>query len=149
MHLWNRQWTRKELMERVGTLSQLGGITHMEYADGKAKGVSVLHVRTAAGLEFDVLPDRGMDIVGASYKGKSLAWHSPVGITHPAYYDARDIQWVKTFPAGCSPPAACTRRDFPARTMARIWDFTVLSPALLRSTSPGTKNGKAMSVPSP
>ena len=113
MLLWNQQWTRKELMERVGALSQLGGITHMEYADGKAKGVSVLHVRNAAGLEFDVFPDRGMDIVAASYKGKSLAWHSPVGITHPAYYDARDIQWIKTFPGGLLTTCGMYTAGFP------------------------------------
>lgn len=100
MRLWNRQWTRKELIERVGALSQLGGISHVEYADGKAKGVNALRVRTAAGLEFEVLPDRGMDIVAASYHGKSLSWHSPVGIAHPAYYDPRGIEWVKSFPGG-------------------------------------------------
>lgn len=100
MHLWNRQWTRLELMERVGSLSQLGGITRFEYADGKAKGVTAIRVRTAAGLEFSILPDRGMDIVEASYLGRSLSWHSPIGVTHPAYYDPRDIHWIKTFPGG-------------------------------------------------
>ena len=100
MRLWNRQWTRKELIERVGALSQLGGISHVEYADGKAKGVNALRVRTAVGLEFEVLPDRGMDIVAASYHGKSLSWHSPVGIAHPAYYDPRGIEWVKSFSGG-------------------------------------------------
>ena len=100
MRLWNQEWTRKQLIERVGALSQVGGITHIEYADGKSKGVSALRVRTAAGLDFEVLPDRGMDIVAASYCGRSLCWHSPVGIAHPAYYDPRGIQWVKTFPGG-------------------------------------------------
>jgi hypothetical protein len=100
MQLWNRQWTRKELLDRVGSLSQLGGITRFEYADGKAKGVTAIRVRSAAGLEFSVLPERGMDIVEASYLGKSLSWHSPIGVTHPAYYDPRDIQWIKTFPGG-------------------------------------------------
>lgn len=114
MLLWNRQWTRKQLMERVGALSQLGGITHMEYTDGKAKGVGVLHVRTAAGLEFEVLPDKGMDIVSASYLGKSLSWHSPVGIVHPAYYDARDIQWVKTFPGGLLTTCGMYTAGFPS-----------------------------------
>ena len=46
MQLWNRQWTRKELIERVGALSQLGGISHLEYSDGKAKGVSALRPDT-------------------------------------------------------------------------------------------------------
>jgi hypothetical protein len=41
-----------------------------------------------------------MDIIDATYCVKSLSWHSPVGIAHPAFYDARGIQWVKTFPGG-------------------------------------------------
>jgi hypothetical protein len=115
MLLWNRQWTRKELMERVGALSQLGGITHYEYADGKSKGVSALRVRTAAGLDFEILPDKGMDIVAARYQGKSLSWHSPVGIVHPAYYDARDIQWVKTFPGGLLTTCGMYTSGFPSK----------------------------------
>ena len=62
MLLWGESWTRVELMKRVGSLSQLGGITPFEYREGKAKGVTGLRVRTAAGLEFCVLPERGMDI---------------------------------------------------------------------------------------
>jgi hypothetical protein len=100
MFLWGREWSRAELMQRVGALSQLGGISHFEYCDGKAKGVTALRVRTAAGLDFSVLPEKGMDIVEAAYKGMSLSWHSPAGVVHPAYYDCRDIQWLKTFPGG-------------------------------------------------
>lgn len=100
MFLWDRQWTREELSERVGTLAQLGGITRFEFVDGKAKGVAAIRVRSAAGLEFWVLPDKGMDVVEASYLGRSLSWHSPAGVVHPAYYDARDIQWIKSFAGG-------------------------------------------------
>jgi hypothetical protein len=100
MLLWGQQWTRAELMKRVGSTSQLGGIRRYEFSDGRAKGVSALRVRTAAGLDFSILPEKGMDIVEASYKGRSLCWHSPVGIVHPAYYDPADVQWLKTFPGG-------------------------------------------------
>jgi hypothetical protein len=100
MHIWGREWTRRELMDRVGSLSQLGGITPFEYSQGKAKGVGSIRVRTAAGLEFSVLPEKGLDIFEASYQGRSLSWHSPVGVVHPAFYDPRDIQWLKTFPGG-------------------------------------------------
>lgn len=100
MRLWGKDWSRHELLERVGSVSQLGGITAFEYSDGKAKGVRALRVRTAAGLEFSVLPEKGLDIFEASYLSKSLSWHSPTGVVHPAYYDARDIQWLKTFPGG-------------------------------------------------
>lgn len=78
-------------MKRVGALWQLGGITQFEYSDGKAKGVAGLRVRTAAGLDFSVLPERGLDIVEASHHGRSFCSHSPVGVVHPAYYDCRDV----------------------------------------------------------
>jgi hypothetical protein len=100
MHLWGKNWTRAELHKRIGALSQLGGITRFEYCDGKAKGVTALRVRTASGLEFTVLPEKGLDIFEAAYQGRSLAWHSPAGVVHPAYYDARNVQWLKTFAGG-------------------------------------------------
>lgn len=113
MQLGNRNWTRKELLERTGALSQLGGITRFEYVDGKAKGVSALRVRTAAGLEFTVLPDKGMDIVEATYRGNSLSWHSPVGIVNSAYYDPREVEWLKTFPGGLLCTCGMTTAGFP------------------------------------
>jgi hypothetical protein len=92
--------SRSFLAERTGQLSQVGGITHLTHADGKAKGVSTLRVRTAGGLEFWVLPDRGMDIYEASFRGQSICWHSPVGVVHPAYYSSRGLEWLKTFAGG-------------------------------------------------
>jgi Domain of unknown function (DUF4432) len=92
--------SRDFLVQRTGRLSQLGGITHFTHAEGKAKGVSTLRVRTAAGLELWVVPDRGMDIFEASFLGKSLSWHSPTGMVHPAYYSSRGPEWLKSFCGG-------------------------------------------------
>lgn len=92
--------SREFLLERVGRLSQLGGISHFTHEDGKAKGVSTLRVHTARGLEFWVVPDKGMDIFEASFLGKSLSWHSPNGVVHPAYYSNREAEWLKTFAGG-------------------------------------------------
>lgn len=114
MFLWGQEWSRAELMKRVGALSQLGGIARQEYCDGKAKGVTALRVRTAAGLDFSILPEKGMDIVEAAYKGMSLSWHSPVGVVHPAYYDCRDIQWLKTFPGGLLSTCGSTTAGSPS-----------------------------------
>jgi hypothetical protein len=96
----DQPYTRESLLERTGRLSQAGGISAFVHADGKAKGVSTLRVRTAAGLEFWVVPDRGMDIFEANFQGKSLCWHSPNGLVHPAYYSARGAEWLKSFPGG-------------------------------------------------
>jgi len=92
--------SRQLLLERIGRFSQVGGITPFTYADGKARGVSTLRVRTARGFEFWVAPDKGMDIVEATYRGESLCWHSPNGVVHPAYYSSRNTEWLKTFAGG-------------------------------------------------
>jgi len=96
----DRPYTREFLLERTGRLSQAGGISHFTHAEGKAKGVSTLRVRTARGLEYWVVPDRGMDIFEASFLGRSLCWHSPVGMVHPAYYSNRGTEWLRSFPGG-------------------------------------------------
>ena len=93
--------SRKFLSERIGRLSQIGGITSFKHADGKAKGTSTLRVRTAKGLELWVLPDKGLDIFEATYLGRSLCWHSPTGVVHPAYYSSRGLEWLQSLPADC------------------------------------------------
>jgi Domain of unknown function (DUF4432) len=100
MKLWGKDWTRRELLDRIGRLSQLGGLTPFEFNSGKARGVRAVRVQTGTGLDFSVLIDKGLDIFDAFYLSKSLCWQSPVGIVHPAYYDARDVQWLKSFPGG-------------------------------------------------
>ena len=96
----DKRGSRQLLLERTGRLSQLGGITHFVHAEGKSKGVSTLRVRTARGLEFWVLPDRGMDIFEASFRGGSLCWHSPTGVVHPAYFSSRGLDWLESFAGG-------------------------------------------------
>ncbi len=100
MALPSKRDSREFLLERTGRLSQIGGISHFIHGEGKAKGVSTLRVRTARGLEFWVVPDKGMDVFEASFLGKSLSWHSPNGIVHPSYYSNRDMEWLKIFAGG-------------------------------------------------
>lgn len=92
--------TRNSLENHIGRLSQVGGISPFVHAEGKAKGTSTLRVRTAMGLEFWVVPDRGIDIYEASYKGQSLCWHSPTGVVHPSYYSNRGLEWLNSFAGG-------------------------------------------------
>ena len=96
----SKQGSKEALLSQVGRLSQLGGISSFVYADGPAKGTSGVRVRTAAGLEFWVVPDRGMDIYEASFRGESLCWQSPSGLVHPSYYSSRGLEWLKSFSGG-------------------------------------------------
>lgn len=92
--------SKETLLAQIGKLSQLGGISSFVSADGRGKGTSTLRVRTAAGLEFWVVPDKGMDIYEASFLGRSLCWHSPTGLVHPSYYSSHGLEWLETFAGG-------------------------------------------------
>ena len=99
-NLFNRSWTRGEMLEYVGDVGQIAGVRPCEWTDGAERGLRAADFRTGSGLAFSVLLDRGMDIGPAAYKGMPLAWVSPTGWAHPAYYDARGDGWLRTWGAG-------------------------------------------------
>jgi len=98
--LFNRTWSRAELLNYIGDLSQVAGIRLGEWTDGVERGLRVADVRTGSGLAFSVLLDRGMDIGPASYKGMPLAWVSSTGWAHPMYFDPLGNGWLRTFGGG-------------------------------------------------
>lgn len=55
MRYLGREWTREDLLERVGSIEQLAGIQALELTDGRARGSRLLHVYNAVGLSFDHL----------------------------------------------------------------------------------------------
>jgi hypothetical protein len=92
--------TRRELLRRIGRLEQVAGIEPFVFDDGPARGVRAFRFRTGGGLSFDVLPDRGMDLGFAEYKGTPLAWLSPNGIVAPAFHESEGEGWLNSFPGG-------------------------------------------------
>ena len=50
--LFNREWSKTELLSRVGQMEQLAGIRLLEAGDGKARGSRILDVWTGTGLRF-------------------------------------------------------------------------------------------------
>ncbi len=95
-----KQYTRRELEQHVGHISQIAGVRMMTLHDGLEAGVRVAEVRSGSGLRFQVTLDRGMDISVADYKGTALAWRSPNGDVHPTFYDPKGLGWLKSFPGG-------------------------------------------------
>jgi hypothetical protein len=95
-----RRWTRSELLSFIGDPEQIAGASPCVLADGKAEGVKAVQVRTGGGLEFTVLPGRGMDIAGAWFRGRALGFVSGTGITSPAYYEEPGLAWLRSFYAG-------------------------------------------------
>jgi hypothetical protein len=98
--LWGRDWTRRELLERVGDLHQVAGVDRFIYDDGVRDGVRAARVRTAGGLDFTVLLSRGLDISHARYKDLPLAWVSQTGEAHPHAFEPEERGWLRTFYGG-------------------------------------------------
>lgn len=83
-----------------GDVSALGGVRSMVLDDGAGRGVRCLEFRTGAGLAFDVLVDRGMDIGAAEWRGDRFGWTSPVEIRSPALHEPEGehgLGWLRSF----------------------------------------------------
>jgi len=100
MQLYGRKWTRRQLEARVGRLEQIGGVRRFRWIEGPETGVEQIQVRTGAGLAYYVSPSRCLDISLAEYGGVPISWQSANGDVHPAYYDTREAEWLRTAVGG-------------------------------------------------
>lgn len=91
---------KRFLLARMGNISQIAGVKRYEFSEGKAKGVEAVDIKTGSGLEFTVLPGRGMDIAWTLFRGMPVAYMAKPGITAPEYYEHDGINWLRSFFAG-------------------------------------------------
>ncbi len=98
--LFGRTLTRGEILARVGDVRQVAGARAIELADGRERGVRAVDVRTGSGLRFLVAVERGLDIADATFGDVPLAWISPPGLAHPAYFEAPGFGWLRSFHGG-------------------------------------------------
>jgi hypothetical protein len=85
--LFGKDWDRKSLLHRMGSVRQVAGAQPVVLDDGPERGVRAIDVRTGSGFQFTVVPDRGLDVWRAEYQGASLCWHSQTGPVAPAFYE--------------------------------------------------------------
>jgi len=76
---------REEILRRAGIMAQIAGITEKTNCRGKAKGVSSFELRTGAGLEYSLLPDKCLDIYELRYKGSNVSFLAKNGLAAPAF----------------------------------------------------------------
>lgn len=98
--VFGREMSKTEIMRRIGDISQIAGARPCSLEDGKARGVRAVDVKTGGGLDFTILPDRGMDIAWAGYKGAALGFISKTGVVSPAYYDEDGNGFLRNFHGG-------------------------------------------------
>lgn len=100
MQIGPRRYSRTQLLDVVGDIDQLGGVTSQILTDGGGAGSRTLTVQSPGGLSFVCLPDRGLDIGWAEHGGVPLAWRSPVGDLGPTYAERDGAGWLRTFGGG-------------------------------------------------
>lgn len=84
----------------ICNLSQLFNVKEYRMLGGRADGLRALDVDNGNGLVFTVLADRAMDFGRITFKGKNLNFVTPAGYVAPQYYDARGVEFLKSFGAG-------------------------------------------------
>ena len=87
--LFGRNFTRRQLLDRVGDISQLMHARRAELSEGFERGADLIEVFNASGLCFSILSGRSLDIASAHYKGMSLCFRGNTGDktamhSHPA-----------------------------------------------------------------
>ncbi len=89
---------RNEILRYAGNISQVAGITEMEFRAGKAKGMASYQIRTGSGLEYSLLPDKCLDIHELRYKGCNISFLAKNSLAAPAYaYPLEgefDVYWM-------------------------------------------------------
>ncbi len=89
----------------------------MRLCGGKGDGMRILQMKNGKGLMATFVPDRCLDLYRLEYKGINLGFFSPAGYVAPAYYNKDEF--LRSFTAGFSPPAALTMPALRASTTAR------------------------------
>ena len=95
-----QDFKKREILKYVGDSSQLFSVKDYTLNGGKAAGTRAIDIKNALGLEFTVLPDRGMDIAWTSYKGINLSYISKTGIVAPQYFNESGIAFLRSFYGG-------------------------------------------------
>jgi galactose mutarotase-like enzyme len=89
-----------DLRRLTGSLAQIAGIDRFREEDGPARGSRRYQVRSGSGLVFDVLPDRGLDLGAASFRGVPLTWISASAHPAPGLVEHRNTEWLRSFGGG-------------------------------------------------
>ena len=98
--LYGQEFSRNELMRKIGDISQIAGAKSYQLSDGNERGVDAVDFRTGTGFRFTVLPGRGMDISYAEYNGQPLCWRSSTGDMGSSYFEPEGIGWLRGFYGG-------------------------------------------------
>lgn len=100
-NLYGKVMSKDEVRKYVGDISQIADMRLMSFEEGKARGMRSIECRNGSGLDFTILPDRGMDIAWASFQGAPFSYISKSEICRPDFFTENgDKGFLDNFFAG-------------------------------------------------
>ncbi|MDO4344074.1 MAG: aldose 1-epimerase family protein [Eubacteriales bacterium] len=114
MRLYGKNYTRREIEQKVPDIRQICGTRQYELTEGATRGTRVVDVNTGI-LRYSVVLDRGMDISLADYKGINLTHLTENGEVHPAFYESVGMEWARIFFGGLMTTCGMTYLGPPGR----------------------------------
>lgn len=93
--LFGRNYTKQQVTDLVGDMSQVAMARRAELVEGNERGADLIEVFNASGLSFSLLPGRALDVASAHYKGMSLCFRSKTGDVGPAFYEPEGFNWMR------------------------------------------------------
>jgi len=120
---WGEDYTRRELLLRVGTLDQVAGVRLVTLGDGVGRGVRVLEFRTGSGFAFEVLVDRAFDLGHAEHAGRPISWRGAVGVQGPWYAEPQGLGFLRSFGGGLLTTCGLDHTLFPTDDSAEGYGY--------------------------
>jgi len=99
MNIYGMHLSQEDVLRKTGRIRQVFGSRRYILNQGAAKGTECVDVNCGE-FAFTIVPDRGMDISLASYRGCNLAFQAAPGEVNPAYYDGCGSGSSNSFFAG-------------------------------------------------
>lgn len=126
MRIYDGEYSKHELLRRVGSLAQVGGVQLLSFEEGHARGTRGIEFRTGTGFSFTVIPDRGFDVGPAEYQGVGLCWLPPKLLAAPWYYegDLDATAWLRVGLGGLFNTAGLVSIGTPEEVDTSDYGFT-------------------------
>jgi hypothetical protein len=112
-HLWGKDYSRTELLRRVGDIRQIASVTPFQLVDGSERGCRGAVLKDASALQVTVLTDRGMALTDVLWKGVPIPFVTAQGAVHPSFADHRGRGWLRSWPGGFDTPCGMTQVGSP------------------------------------
>lgn len=97
---YGKEFSKRDLLKRLGNISQIASIKHFEYIDGKADSVRAFSVANGGGLDFTILESKSLDIFEMKFKGVNLNYISKPGLVAPGLADAKGVEFLRSITGG-------------------------------------------------